>query len=73
MKKAEAEKAIRSLCHTWFRTLSEKEQEHPSFGSFKRWMRAGGYGHYFNFRSTEGADEAAEWWFDQELKQTWRR
>lgn len=73
MKKTEAEKAIRSLSTTWFRTLSEKEQEHPSFGSFKSWMRSNGYGHYLDFRSTEGADEAAEWWFDQELKQTWRR
>jgi len=73
MKKSEAEKAIRSLSTTWFRSLPEAEKEHPSFGSFKSWMRSNGYGHYLDFRSTGGADEAAESWFDQELKQTWRR
>lgn len=72
MKKAEAEKAIRSLSTQWFHTLPEREQEHPSFGSFKGWLRANGYGHYLDFRTTEGADNAAEWWFDHELKQTWR-
>jgi hypothetical protein len=73
MKKPEAEKAIRSLSHTWFATLAEKEQEHPSFGEFTRWLRDNGYGGYLDFRSTMGANEAAEMWFDQELKQTWRR
>ena len=34
MKKAEAEKAIRSLCHTWADTLTPQQREHPSFGSF---------------------------------------
>jgi hypothetical protein len=28
---------------------------------------------YLDFRSTAGADYDAEMWFDQELKQTWRR
>lgn len=73
MKKTEAEKAIRSLCHTWFGTISEKEQEHPSFGSFKEWLHDNGYAGYLAFRTTEGADGAAEWWFDQELRQIWRR
>ncbi|MBB6299408.1 hypothetical protein [Rhizobium leucaenae] len=73
MTKTEAEKAIRPLCHTWFRTLSEKEQEHPSFGSFKSWIHANGYGGYLAFRSTMGADYDAEAWFDDELRQNWRR
>ncbi len=73
MKKAEAEEAIRSLCHTWADTLTPQQREYPSFGSFTSWMRASGYGHYLDFRSTGGANDAAEWWFDQELKQTWRR
>ena len=49
MKKAEAEKAIRSLSSKWFQTLSETEQDHPSLGSFKSWLRANGYGHYLEF------------------------
>lgn len=73
MKKSDAEKAIRFLSTTWFQSLPEAEKEHPSFGSFKSWMRSNGYDHYLDFRSTGGAEEAAEWWFDQELKQTWRR
>ena len=73
MRKDEAEKAIRSLSHTWFATLDSHEQEHPSFGSFRSWLHENGYGHYMDFRSTGGAGEAAEYWFDQELKQTWRR
>jgi hypothetical protein len=73
MRKDEAEKAIRSLSHTWFRALDIREQEHPSFSSFRSWLRDNGYGHYMEFRSTGGASEAAEYWFDQELKQTWRR
>lgn len=73
MKKPEAEKAIRSLCHTWAATLSPEGKAHPSFAEFRRWLSQSGYGDYMNFRSTEGAGEAAEAWFDQELGQMWRR
>lgn len=73
MKKVEAEKAIRYLATEWVSTLSDDEKEHPSFSSFKVWLRTKGYDHYLNFRSRMGANYDAELWFDQELKQTWRR
>ncbi|WP_162527185.1 hypothetical protein [Sphingomonas solaris] len=46
--------------------------EQPSFTAFKRWAEAEGYGSYFVFRSTMGALDDAERWFDQELRQAWR-
>ncbi|TWF53300.1 hypothetical protein FHW37_104579 [Neorhizobium alkalisoli] len=72
MKRAEAEKAIRSLSTTWFATLSRNEQEHPSFGTFSNWLRENGYSDCLDFRSTMGANYDAEMWFDQELGQSWR-
>jgi hypothetical protein len=72
MKKDEAEKAIRYLCGEWAKELSPQDLEHPSFGAFRSWVEKKGYSHYFDFRSTEGPHRAAEWWFDQEFKQTWR-
>lgn len=71
--KPEAKKAIRSLATDWFREIEPTDREHPNFSAFKRWLRERGYEGYLDFRSTEGADEAAEAWFDQELGQTWRR
>ena len=73
MKKSECEPAIRSLSHQWFTALPDPKPAHPAFWEFKRGLQANGYGQYLDFRSAMGPDEAAEWWFDQELKQTWRR
>lgn len=73
MKKGECEKAIRGLCHEWAANLMPQQLEHPNFSVFKTWLSANGYSHYLDFRSTAGADYDAEQWFDQELKQTWRR
>jgi hypothetical protein len=75
MKKPEAEKAIRYLCHEWGKAnnIRPDPNEHPSFSAFKRWLSEKGYSHYLNFRSRMGADYDAEMWFDQEFKQTWRR
>lgn len=73
MKKAECEKAIRSLSTKWFATLPEDEKEHPGFGSFCRWLHENGYGSYLDFRSTMGPSYDAESWFDDELGQSWRR
>ena len=56
----------------WAKELSPKELEHPSFRAFKTWLEKKRYSHYLDFRSTEGPHRAAEWWFDQEFKQTWR-
>ncbi|MCA0045601.1 hypothetical protein LB577_01305 [Mesorhizobium sp. B283B1A] len=73
MKKADAEKAIRSLSTQWANTLSDKEREHPSFSTFKTWLSANRYGGYLDFRSVMGPDYDAEAWFDEELGQMWRR
>jgi hypothetical protein len=73
LKKAECEKAIRHLCGVWKLELSKADLEHPSFSAFKEWLRANGYSHYLDFRSSVSADYDAEYWFDQEFKQTGRR
>lgn len=74
MTKAESERAIRSLCHDWARETGAMKESHahPQFWDFKRWLERHGYAHYLDFRSVGGADMAAEQWFDEELKQTWR-
>ncbi|MDG4874163.1 hypothetical protein P9273_03500 [Mesorhizobium sp. WSM4935] len=74
MKKDEAEKAIRYLCHEWAkdRGLTITATDEPSFSDFKSWLREKGYSGYLEFRSTMGPLEDAERWFDQEFKQTWR-
>ena len=74
MKRSEAEPAIRSLATTWARETGIEigSAEQPSFSEFKRWAEAQGYGGYFAFRSTMGALDDAERWFDQELGQAWR-
>jgi hypothetical protein len=75
MKKSECEPIIRHLCHEW-----REELGHPlpdgmaqySFSDFKAWLREKHYSSYLDFRSLEGADEAAKRWFNQEMKQAWR-
>lgn len=47
--------------------------DHPSFSDFKVWLTENGHSQYLDFRSTVGADYDAEVWFDDELKQNWRR
>ena len=75
MKKDEAEKAIRLLSSKW-RAARElplpPSDHHYSFSDFTRWLGEQGYSHVLDFRSTVGAHESAEIWFDQEMKQTWR-
>lgn len=73
MKKAECEQPIKSLAIEWRGTLQGNEYEYPSFYAFKNWLHAKGYGGYLNFRSRVGADYDAELWFDEALRQTWRR
>jgi hypothetical protein len=74
VKRADAEKAIRSLVHDWARDAGvEPGQSHmPFFSEFRRWLNERGYSGYLSFRSTMGAEDDAERWFDQELRQTWR-
>ena len=74
MKRTEAEPAIRALVGQWAKAacVHVGSAEQPSFTTFKRWAEAEGYGSYFVFRSTMGALDDAERWFDQELRQAWR-
>lgn len=74
MKRAEAETAIRSLCHRWasLRGIPVSPASHPSFADFLAWLREN-HPACLSFRSTAGAEYDAEMWFDQEMKQAWRR
>ena len=74
MKRSEAEPAIRHLVSQWatFAGVEVGSAEPPSFSAFKRWADEQGYSGYFVFRSTMGAQEDAERWFDEELRQAWR-
>ncbi|MCW1430853.1 hypothetical protein [Novosphingobium sp. JCM 18896] len=71
MRKAEAEKAVRFLTTKWFKEMGRPET--PHFSDFVSWLRLEGYSHYLDFRSTMGAQEDAESWFDQELRPALRR
>lgn len=74
MKRSEAEPAIRHLVHQWATEAGVEigSVEQPSFSAFRRWADERGYSAYFTFRSTMGALDDAECWFDQELGQSWR-
>ncbi|MDQ0323489.1 hypothetical protein QO002_005695 [Pararhizobium capsulatum DSM 1112] len=72
MEKSETENAIRSLSAIWFRTLTDKEMDHPSFRSFKAWLRQNGHGHTLDFHSAGGADHDSEVWFNEALRRRWR-
>lgn len=72
--KAECESAIRQLSHTWAtETGVNVGVDHASFSAFETWLGARGYSRYLSFRSVRGSREDAEDWFDEEMKQTWRR
>jgi hypothetical protein len=74
MKRTEAEPAIRALVHRWAEASggAAATAGQPSFSAFKHWAEEQGHSEVFIFRSTMGALEDAERWFDQELHQTWR-
>jgi len=74
MKRSEAESAIRHLTHQWARQTGVEvgSAKQPSFSAFERWADERGYSGYFRFRSTMGARDDAERWFEQELGQSWR-
>ncbi len=75
MTKQEGEQKIRALCHVWAEETGlppPPSTNEYSFSAFMAWLSQKGYGHYLNFRSTGGALYAAEVWFTQEFKQTWR-
>ena len=76
MKKDECEAAIRALCSQWSREKgfvnTQSTDFHPSYFEFKNWAEDKGYGRYWDFRATGGANYHAEMWFDDEFKQNWR-
>lgn len=77
MKKSEAEPILRRLYHQWREDRhlplpSGDPAVHYSFIDFKSWLEEKHLGNYLKFRSTGGADDEAERWFDQEMRQAWR-
>lgn len=73
MSKPESEKAIRSLCTTWYGTLTaEEDKSDPSYSAFKQWAFDNNHSDLWKFRSRMPVDDVVEMWFDQKLKQTWR-
>ena len=73
MKKEEAEKAIRYVCHEWakLRGVNVDPMVQPDFGDFLAWVREN-YSPYLSFRTTTSATDDVGMWFDQEFKQSWR-
>jgi hypothetical protein len=74
MKKSEAEKAIRHLCHEWAKEqgIPNPPVDQPRFEEFRAWLRVKGYSNYLTFRSSLSPIYDAEIWFNQEFKQTSR-
>jgi hypothetical protein len=74
MKKSEAEKAIRYLCHQWRKEAGHAAtpREELHFGEFLSWVRQN-YSSYLQFRTTTSVSYDAEMWFDQEFGQAWAR
>ena len=72
MKKPEAQAAVRRLCHVWksevFPTTTTNRLH---FSDFVDWLRQRSP-EVLQFRSTGGALDAAERWFDSEFGQRWR-
>lgn len=78
MKKDDSKNAISHMFSLWENekgftpTDKNKIEFHPSYREFKTWAENKGYGHYWDFRATGGADYHAEMWFDDYFKQSWR-
>lgn len=76
MKKSEAETVIRQIVGLWREEHSlppPDGSQNYSYAAFKNWAGEKGYGHYWRFRSAMGAEYDIELWFDDELRQAWRR
>lgn len=73
MKKDEAERGIRYLCHQWAKiaNVTPDPKVPPDFGAFLSWVENNHHA-YLDFRSTTSIRDDVEQWFDQEFKQTWR-
>lgn len=73
-KKADCERAIRSLTTDWAQEngIHRGQAVMPSFSAFCTWLERTGNAGYLQFRTSTGALYDAEQWFDEELGQAWR-
>lgn len=74
MKKAEAEKTVRYLCHEWRRAegFSDTPDAQLSAYSFMRWLRAN-HSYCLDFRAQTSVEFEIERWFDDEFGLNWMR
>jgi hypothetical protein len=74
MKKDECETIIRHLCHEWakLRGIRISAENHPSFADFYSWVEQN-YRSYLKFQTKTSVQYDVEMWFDDEMKQNWRR
>ena len=74
MKNSDVRQAFPSLLEEW---INETKQDRSQLGdarfsSFYSWL-TNSYPQYAKFRSTMGADEDLEVWFDEATWQLWKR
>lgn len=74
MKKDEAERNIRRLCHTWRKEvrLEDAAPLDLHFSEFWNWMKDTHF-QYTAFKAAAGPEYMAEIWFDQEFNLSWTR
>ena len=73
VKKDEAEKALRYLCHKWREETgrSNTPESELCFSDYLSWVRENSNS-YLTFRSVMPVTDVVETWFNQEFHQTWR-
>lgn len=74
MKKDEAERQVRYLCTVWARHkgIPLDGSIDPSFIEFWIWLKENGHASVLDFKARGGPEYAANRWFDEEFKQTWK-
>ena len=74
MKKIEAEKGCRYLCHEWRKKCGYQEVDNNQLhaSEFISWLKKN-HPEYLSFRCTMGVNYQIELWFDQEFGLTWTR
>ena len=75
LNKGECETANRSLSHEWAASkgIIPSAEIITSYSEFGAWLESKGDSNYLKFRSAADPDFNAEMWFDDEMKQNWRR
>jgi hypothetical protein len=70
VKKAEAEKAVRQMCHEWAKQRGLSRADYPSanFIDFWFWAQAK-YLIYLKFQTATGVKHDVEMWFGDEMGQ----